>query len=94
MRYANDDENNSELFGIDEEKLENFDEEQDLTTMLQLDVAAMEANLKILQLAISILEKSWVWRFKDVKTKLKNIKETYNELNSIIDGPHEEEGDE
>jgi len=52
-------------------------QQRELIEAIKLQIIQKELNLTILARAVRHLEKSWFWRFKSTKTKLKLIEETY-----------------
>jgi hypothetical protein len=52
--------------------------------MVQAGLSAHEVNQNTLNIALSILERSWFWRFRSTKKKMKMVEETYAELTKLI----------
>lgn len=86
MRYANHGDNDEpkEFFQVN-------DDGDDLTGMLQFDLATTDINLQILHATIKVLESSWLWKFRGTKAKLAMIRETFKEISGLIDEKNEED---
>jgi hypothetical protein len=52
--------------------------------MVQANLSAHEINQNTLAIAIDILERSWWWRFRSTKSKMKLLQQTYAELTQLI----------
>jgi len=88
-RFEYDD--NDDFFKDD---LENFFDEGpddyhipkgELINVLQLDLVEADLNMRLLALTVKTLEKTFLWRFRKLKTKMKMIREMYNEMVNLVD---------
>jgi hypothetical protein len=52
--------------------------------MVQAGLSHHEINQNTLAIAIDILERSFWWRFRSAKSKLKLVTKTYEELSQLI----------
>lgn len=78
-------------FGDDEEE----EEDEDMETEMEIQRAFPEdfitmtqfgnPNADIMNLALRVCEKSWLWRFRGVSSKLKRIEETFFRLKDLFD---------
>jgi len=72
----------------DEESVESgflIPAEFEMMHMAQLDLASVDLNQRLLAESIRMLEKSWLWRFRSIKSKLELIKKSYTELTSLME---------
>jgi len=53
--------------------------------MAQLDLASVDLNQKLLAESIKMLEKSWLWRFRSMETKLTMVRKTYEDLTRLME---------
>lgn len=63
-----------------------FDDPYDKAVrMAEIEVAEAEVKCKLLIEVIRMLEKSFFWKFKSLKTKLKMIEESYRNFSQLIE---------
>ena len=55
-----------------------------LNSIQDMEMFEMNFNAKVLNMAISVAEKSWFWRFKSIKRKTAIIKKSYDLLNRML----------
>lgn len=86
-----DDDMNQEDWGFEEED-NNEDFEQSLKNELinvqldQVDILQQDVDEKIMQDAITIASRDWLWYFRTSATKMKAIRKIYIQLKKIMDG--------
>jgi len=79
---------------FDEEEHEHFSVPKgELINVLQLDLVEADLNMKLLSLSVRTLEKTFLWKFRSPKTKIKMISEMYKEMVKLIDRDLKETGD-
>jgi len=49
-----------------------------------LDLVIIEINRKILEMAVDLAKKGWLWRFRGIDSKLKIVESVYKKLSSLI----------
>lgn len=90
-RYFNEDDFHNDFFGGDDDGQEEEVEfiqyvgKEDLISSIQdMEMFEMEFNGKVLQMAVDMAEKTWLWRFRSVEKKIAIIQKTYDALNAIL----------
>lgn len=93
MEFNDEDENDGVNNNEEGKDYSNFFAEPDPNTesavdflqMAQVGVAARSSNLRILEIAIKFLEKSFLWRFRTTNSKLRQIQQTYIVLSQMTE---------
>lgn len=81
-----DDNLNEDEQNFEEQDLENMLKQELLGVQLdQVDILQQDVDEKIMQDAISIASKDWLWYFKKPATKMKIIKKVYIQLKNMMD---------
>jgi hypothetical protein len=69
-----------------EEMFENEDDyKKEIIRAMELEVAENGLNIKLLNTVITMLEKSFAWRFYSFSTKIKMIQKSYTALSRLVD---------
>jgi hypothetical protein len=63
----------------------NFRDELFAAQQEQTDILKMDVDEKILNDAISLASKDWIWCFRSAKSKIDIIARTYRSLKKIVD---------
>lgn len=88
MRYHSPD-HNDKYFDEDHDDDDDFDdvyhEESKQLKLAELALVEFNLNRRILGNVVKMLENSFWWRFLSYKTKLNMIRNTYHELNNLIE---------
>lgn len=63
---------------------EGMTEEDRYMEMVHASLDSHEVNQNTLAIAINILEKSFWWKFRSERAKLKLIEQTYHALNELV----------
>ena len=48
------------------------------------DILKMEVEEKLLEIAISVCQKSWFWSFRSVTSKMRSIKRVYKQFRNLL----------
>lgn len=86
--YSDDDEDNLNEGeqNFEEEDLENMLKQELLGVQIdQVDILQQDVDEKIMQDAIVIASKDWLWYFRKPTTKMKIIKKIYIQLKNVMD---------
>ena len=59
-------------------------EEDRYMEMVHAGIDSHQINQNTLSITLNILEKSFWWRFRSEKSKIKMIRETYNQISEMI----------
>ncbi len=73
---------------------EDFAAKSEIISVLQLDLVEYDINQKLLQTVIKMCEKSWGWRFRRTKTKVRIITEAYKSLADLMDRTEKKKDEE
>jgi hypothetical protein len=77
------------------QQVEHFFEEQDdqdrYIEMIQANMVSKDMEQRTLEISLAIVEKSFFWKFRSTKSKLKKVFEVYYTLQQIL---NQEEQDE
>jgi hypothetical protein len=102
MRREKDDNNDefedefSPYFDTDDGDEDEMDveliEKQLALEMVQLELVQADLNIRVMNMAVDIVQKGWFWRFRSPQTKLKVIQTAYRTLMETL-YPKQEEGD-
>lgn len=76
---TDDDSDDDDSEELNEEYLELL-ERQATLEMAQLELVQSDLNIRVMNMAVEILEKGWFWRFRPLENKLKMIQLTYQML--------------
>lgn len=79
-----DDREDDEVFYTEDEYNDLLDENMELRKESFL-MSLQELNHKLINDAINICSKNWLWSFKNYKVKIKEIKTTFSKLKEMID---------
>jgi len=97
MKRFDYDENEDDIpfYGSEDEEIsqEEYAEmmrRQDAISLMQIELASLDLRQRLLFKIIKALEKSFWWRFKSTKTKLKEISLAYHTLKMVTDPPRKE----
>ena len=60
------------------------DMDPSMLDMMQLDLEAQHINNTVLQTTIRLLEHSWFWNLRRVKTKVRMVKEVYQAMLQLV----------
>ena len=74
----------------DEEMMEQMMGEEMMET-IQIQLASIDINHKILVSAMQLLERSWLWKFRRLPTKLNMLKQVYQAMYELVRLQREEE---
>ena len=88
--YQNDDDDEF-LDGYLEESDEDTSSINDVIDFAQIDLLDRRLNQALLNETISLLSKSFFWKFKSLDSKLEMIDETYKKLQTLIEHNNIEE---
>lgn len=88
--FGNEDEDMREEEGSDEEteekEIENALKQELMSVQFdQIDILQQDVDEKIMQDAIAIASKDWLWMFRKSSTKMKIIKKIYIQLKNIME---------
>lgn len=97
--YSDDDDEKDEPFfdtddddddGDGEETIAYIDND-DMITVMQMELARTELNQKLLDRAILLAEKAWFWQFRSNEYKTKQISRIYQNFLSLTESNRAEE---
>jgi len=83
--YFDGDNSEAEEMGISPEEYKSLMEEQGRQIEMQADMVHKELNQRLMFKIIKTLEKSFLWRFYSLDTRLKMITQTYQVLVEQLD---------
>ena len=89
MRRFNQFNGNNNNEGEDEQEVQllfesGMSEEDRYMQMVHAGIDSHQINQNTLSITLNILEKSFWWRFRSEKSKIRMIRETYNQINEMI----------
>jgi hypothetical protein len=94
-RYFNEDDFQDEYQGDDDDQLGEEGEfihyigkDELLDSIQEMEMFEMNLNASILEMAIGLSEKSWLWRFRSVKKRVEIVNKAYRLLSAVL-APHE-----
>ena len=97
MKRFDYDENEDDIpfYGPEDEEMSQEDytemmRRQDAISLMQIDLASLDLRQRLLLKITKSLEKSFWWKFKNTKAKLKEISLAYHTLKLLTDPPREE----
>jgi len=93
MRRFDDDEEDENLFP-DTEGNNEQEQMNNSLELMQLNLVQIDMNQKLLHKTVQFLEKSWFWKFRTKKNKLKIIIETYNIFKYLVMAEFQEDEEE
>lgn len=85
-----DDDDDDDLFpdtedgNVDDGDYAELVEQNGALELMQLNLAQLDINQRLLFKTIKMLSRSWFWRFRRPATKLKMIRETYLILYDLV----------
>jgi hypothetical protein len=56
----------------------------DILGMMEMDLAEMGLNQQLLDCAIQLASKEWLWRFRSDRTKVHRVSTIYRKLSKLI----------
>ena len=84
MRRFRTDDEEDQWDGEDDEFMERIMGDDETVQTIQIELASMDINHKVLTSAMQLLECSWTWKFENVQTKLKRLKEVYQMMSQLL----------
>jgi len=82
--FEDEDENEEGMFYTEDEYNDLLDENIELKKESFL-MSLQELNERLVKDAISICSKNWFWSLKNYRSKIKEIKNTFNKLKEMVD---------
>ena len=75
----------------EEEEVVGYIDQQGIIDVMNMDLAQTKLDQNILNKAIEISKSNWLWYFKGVEQKIKEIEKTFYKLNTIMSNYEENE---